>query len=223
VASSRVPTLLVPLRNRRQLFEVYYHRDGANGIFVAGEADFAVGDTLYVEINFLEEQRAFRLKGTVRWRRLHSGRSSLPPGLGVEFDDGERQTRDLVLDFARGREVEFTVRASHRLPVAIQIAYASDARFLTDVSDDLSAGGLFIATDDVLPKGTELELKLKPPGHLLGLRLRGSVAWVSLRGERRGMGIKFLFDNPRQQRQVEAVVDKLKSRIIRGMKIQVPR
>jgi type IV pilus assembly protein PilZ len=221
--STRTPTLLVPLRNRRQLFEVYYHRDGANGVFVQGEASFEVGDVLYIELNFLEEQKAFRLKGTVRWRRMPSGRSSLPAGIGVEFDDSERQTRDLVLDFARGREVEFTVRGSHRLPVAISIAYASDSRFLTDMSDDLSAGGLFIATDAVLDVGTQLELKLKPPGHLLGLRLRGSVAWVSLRGARRGMGIQFLFDSDRKRRQVEAIVDKLKSSIIRDMRIQVPR
>ncbi len=218
-----VPTLLVPLRNRRQLFEVYYHRDGSDGVFIAGEVEFAVGESLFVELNFLEEQRAFRLKGSVRWRRVASGRSSLPPGIGVEFEDSERATRDLVLDFARGREVEFTVRDSHRLPVSLNISYASDSRFLTDVADDFSAGGVFITTDEVLEPGTELEIKLKPPGHLMGLRLKGQVAWVSRTGPRQGMGIKFIFESERKRRQVEQVVENLKSSIIRSMRIQVPR
>ncbi|MFH1810160.1 MAG: TIGR02266 family protein [Pseudomonadota bacterium] len=221
--TTQIPTLLVPLRNRHQLFEVYYHRDGADGVFVQGEVAFDVGEMLYIEINFLEEQKAFRLKGSVRWRRVRSGRSSMPPGIGVEFDDGERQARDLVLDFARGREVDFTVRASHRLPVALSISYASDSRFLSDMADDLSVGGVFIATDNVLDVGTELELKLKPPGYLMGLRLRGTVAWASKSGARRGMGVKFQFGNQRQRRKIEDIVDKLKDSIIKDMRIQVPR
>lgn len=213
----------MPLRNRSQLFEVYYHQDGQDGVFVEGEVDFRVGEVLFVEINFLEEQRAFRIKGSVSWRRLASGRQNLTPGIGVSFDEKERGTRDLILDFARGREITFTARESQRLPASMSISYASDSQFLTDMVDDFSAGGVFIATDEVLDKGTELEIKLRPPGYLLGLKVKGQVAWTARFGARRGMGIKFIFENDRKRRQVAQVVEKLRAGIIKGMRIQVPR
>lgn len=218
-----LPTLLVPLRNRRQLFEIYYHREGQDGVFVAGEVDFRVGEQLFVELNFLEEQRAFRIKGAVSWRRMATGRTSLQAGVGVAFASTERATRDLILDFARGREISFTAREAQRLPVSMNIAYSSDAHFLTDIVDDLSVGGVFIATDNILEIGSELDIKLRPPGHLLGLRVKGQVAWTSKHGQRRGMGIRFIFASERQRRQLTHVVEKLRANIIKEMRIQVPR
>jgi len=221
--TEKVPILIVPLRNRVHLFEHYFHRDGADGIFVPGETAFNVGEPIYLELNFLEEQHSFRILGTVAWRRLTSRRAQLPAGIGVEFDVAERETRDLILEFARGREVSFTVRSSHRYPVTMQIAYASDSQFLSDVADDLSLGGLFIRAENLLEPGTILNLKLKPPGYLLGLRLKGVVVWVSKKKIRRGMGIKFIFDSERRKRQVESMVEELKATIIREKGIQVNR
>lgn len=220
---AKAPTLIVPLRNRTQMFEHYFHRDGSDGIFVPGEINFEVGEKLFLEINFLEEQRSYRIRGVVQWRRLKTRRLSLLPGIGVEFDSNERATRDMILDFARGRELEFTSRSSHRIPVTLQISYASDSRFLTDVADDLSLGGLFITTDKPLEVGTILNLKLKPPGYLMGIRVKGVVAWISDRASRSGMGIKFIFESERKKRKVESVVDNLKATIIKEMSIQVPR
>ncbi|MBN2358685.1 MAG: hypothetical protein JXR83_04480, partial [Deltaproteobacteria bacterium] len=155
------PTLMVPLRNRSQWFEHYYHREGSDGVFVPGSLDFAVGEPIYLEINFLEEQRSFRIRGAVRWRRVRSGRPALKPGIGVEFEASERPIRDKVLEFAAGRAVDFKVRAAHRIPVTLQLSYSSDSQFLSDIADDVSAGGLFIASDRVLDVGTIVNLKLK--------------------------------------------------------------
>lgn len=221
--TAALPTLLVPLRNRSQLFDVYYHQDDRDGVFVEGEVNFQVGEPLFVEINFLEEQRAFRIKGSVSWRRLSTGRHNLIAGIGVSFDEEERSTRDLILEFAHGREIVFTARESQRLPASMSISYSSDSQFLTDIVDDLSAGGVFIASDEVLEKGTELEIKLRPPGYLLGLRVKGQVAWTSTAGSRRGMGIKFIFESERKRRQLAQVVEKLRAGIIKEMRFQVPR
>jgi len=221
--TDKVPTLIVPLRNRVQLFEHYFHRDGDDGLFVPGEVSFKVGEPIFLELSFLEEQRSFRIRGTVSWRRLSKDRQRLPPGIGVAFDPAERETRDLILEYARGREVSFTVRGSHRYPVTMQIAYASDSQFLTDVADDLSLGGVFIRTDNLLEPGTILNLKLKPPGYLLGMRLKGVVVWISKKASRRGMGLKFIFDSERKKRQVEGMIEQLKAAIIKEMRMQAPR
>jgi len=217
------PTLMVPLRNRSQWFEYYYHREGSDGIFVPGDLDFGVGETLYVDLNFLEEQRSFRIRGAVTWRRVRSGRPALKPGIGVEFDASERATRDKVLEFAAGRAVDFTLRTTHRIPVTLQLSYRSDSQFLRDVADDVSAGGLFITSERLLDVGTIINLKLKPPRYLLGVKVKGVVAWLSRRKTRHGMGIRFLFENERSRRQIEKLVERLKASIIRDMRIRVPR
>lgn len=179
--------------NRAQEFlDIYFNNGGMGGVLVHLSAGVSVGDTCRLEFHFLRDDTddvVFHSRGIARWNRPTAARG-LPAGIGVEFLEGERETRDLLLDHAQGRQVHITSRRSRRFPVAVVVEYATDSVFLTDVTDDLSAEGCFLVSDSLLPPGSELKLTLKPPGERRGISLAAHVVWVRDEGLV-GMGIEF--------------------------------
>lgn len=212
------PSVLVALRDKAAFLEQYLPGNGQGGLVVPGDLHYSPGDRVVLELNFLSEQRTFRIRGVVTWTRGEG--SLLSPAMCAEFLEGERATRDLILDFVRGKDVRFTERSDHRFPVSLQIAYKTDAAFITDWTDDLSQGGAFIVTDKDIPLGTIMPLKIKVPGSILALKLRGVVCWTR-GGAMPGVGVKFLFESERQKKKVQGLVAEMKSEIILQMQGRV--
>jgi uncharacterized protein (TIGR02266 family) len=102
----------------------------------------------------------------------------------------------LVPDGAEGAETPAGAasnrRGSERHPVAIELEFAQDSHFFTGLSQDISEGGIFVATYERLPIGTALSLTFETqtgPVHA-----RGQVRWVrdAEQGDARpGIGIAF--------------------------------
>jgi uncharacterized protein (TIGR02266 family) len=68
-------------------------------------------------------------------------------------------------------------RTAHRVDLAVDIGFESDTNFFTGFSEDLSDGGLFIATYQTLPVGTSLGVSfVLPDGH--AIKCTATVAWV---------------------------------------------
>ncbi|MBK8173323.1 MAG: TIGR02266 family protein [Sandaracinaceae bacterium] len=85
-------------------------------------------------------------------------------------------------------------RISPRAEIEVDIGFQSDTNFFVGIAGDLSDGGLFIATQEALPIGTELTIAMVLPGghHITA---HGKVAWTR-RGEAKnntvaGMGVSF--------------------------------
>jgi Tfp pilus assembly protein PilZ len=66
-----------------------------------------------------------------------------------------------------------------------------------------------------------VECKLKPPGYLLGIKLRSRVAWVKSSGRPHGMGLQFLFDSERKRNKLKRIINKLSIELSRQL-IQKP-
>jgi len=66
-----------------------------------------------------------------------------------------------------------------------------------------------------------VECRLKPPGYLMGLKLKGRVAWVKKTGRPKGMGVEFIFASERQRKKVREVVKKLVAEHTRKVKKKV--
>ena len=115
----------------------------------------------------------------------------------------------MVLDHAAGKDVEFTDRSTRRIPCSLEISYRHDRDLVQEFAEDISEGGTFIRTERIYPVGTEVECKLRPPGYLVGIKMRGRVAWVAETGEPRGMGIEFKFESARQKRRLQELLKKL--------------
>lgn len=214
-----LPTIVLELANRSAYLDSYYHQNDPGGVFVPGDITLEPGTEVQLELVFAREHRTFRCRGVVRWRRAQRARN-LAPGLGIDFLDSEKNTRDLLLEFARGRSIKLFTRRDRRLPVKLEVHYATHSVFLADVTDDFSEGGMFVRTGDLLDVGTPLRIKLKPPGHLFAIRLRGEVAWQKSDG-RRGFGVRFLFDKPSVRRKVAGLVARLREQVRRTLEHRV--
>jgi Tfp pilus assembly protein PilZ len=86
---------------------------------------------------------------------------------------------------------------------------SQDRRYLVGVAENLSLGGLFMATPRPFPVGTLVFLDLYPGGDGEGtpFSARGVVRWRQLWREPRGMGLQFLEFSNLADRPVPALLD----------------
>jgi uncharacterized protein (TIGR02266 family) len=90
-----------------------------------------------------------------------------------------------------------TVRRDARIPMRLEVAFRTRGAFLVAYSANLSKGGLFIETEEALPPGTPLTIRLVVPGYLL--TIDGEVAWVRGKDEGQpGLGIRFVASSVEQ-------------------------
>lgn len=82
-----------------------------------------------------------------------------------------------------------------RVPVALEVRYASTCAFLVAYTTNLSKGGLFLDTPTPLPVGSEVQLTISAPHAPEPMVVWGRVAWVrdqvDADGHPTGMGVEF--------------------------------
>ncbi len=86
------------------------------------------------------------------------------------------------------------MRRHRRRTVRIQIDYRSEEGLCRGSATTLGAGGLFIATQQTLPRGCALRICFRLPGSELRHEISGQVVWSTPRGaslHTPGMGIAF--------------------------------
>jgi uncharacterized protein (TIGR02266 family) len=104
-------------------------------------------------------------------------------------------------------------RQHERAPAILRIAYPSAGVLRTDYAENISRGGLFIATDAPFAVGQRVELRLACPGGE-AIPVTGTVRWAGEhRGEdggaaTRGVGVAFDLDGPARV-DLEARIDAL--------------
>lgn len=141
--------------------------------------------------------------------QLHPARTVLARALGLEAR-GEG-TAPFLLTSSRVKPSqppagEPEQRDASRMELEVPIGLEGDNRFFTGTTDDLSRGGLFVATDDPLQVGTELRLSfVLPDGYRVSAR--AAVAWVRVPRYRphelpAGMGIQFEGLGPEDERAI---------------------
>lgn len=87
-------------------------------------------------------------------------------------------------------------RACARHSFEVEVGFESDSNFYTGFTEDISEGGLFLATYQLKPRGTEIDVLFTlPDGH--EVKTVGIVRWLrDLRDDnpdaRPGMGIQFV-------------------------------
>ncbi len=122
---------------------------------------------------------------------LHPAREELMRSLqAVDADD------EPVIPLGRKRATGHERRSGERIEIEAVIGFHTETNFFTGFSGDLSDGGLFIATWDLLSVGEELTLSfVLPEGRRI--RARARVSWVrepprsSDETHQPGMGVVF--------------------------------
>lgn len=69
-------------------------------------------------------------------------------------------------------------RRSPRFHLKLAITLRGDNNFYTGVSSDISEGGIFIATQYILPIGTPVVVQFHLSRYGVDLTLRGTVRWI---------------------------------------------
>jgi uncharacterized protein (TIGR02266 family) len=83
-----------------------------------------------------------------------------------------------------------------RFTVDLDVTLASDHNFYAGCAENLSAGGIFVATHKLLPVGEVMRLSIRLPGQDTAVEGSGEVRWVREYSERSnvppGLGLRFL-------------------------------
>jgi len=87
-------------------------------------------------------------------------------------------------------------RASSRIPLQTQVDLSSDSNVFTGFSTNLSEGGVFVATLNLLPVGTAVDLTFSLPGKVR-ISVQGEVRWTREVDDRMpdvfpGVGVRFV-------------------------------
>jgi len=92
-------------------------------------------------------------------------------------------------------------RGNERIAYPVEVSMTSDHNFYVGFTEDISDGGVFIATRTPLPPGTHLEFELG-----LGkgrVRVEGEVRWIR-ETDSPGMGIQFVNLHPKIAESINA-------------------
>jgi uncharacterized protein (TIGR02266 family) len=77
-----------------------------------------------------------------------------------------------------------------RVKLRIEVSYQKVDSYLHRFTDNISEGGCFIETDEVLPPRTEVPMEFSFPNHPDPVVIIGEVVWV-VEGTHSGMGIQY--------------------------------
>ena len=94
------------------------------------------------------------------------------------------------------------VRASERFDLEVQVDLESDHNFYTGLTQNISAGGLFIATNVLRRIGDRITLKFSLPGSTQPIDIETEVRWIRENSALHkvdgstGMGVRFINLSP---------------------------
>ncbi len=105
-------------------------------------------------------------------------------------------------------------RAFRRLAAGVRVRYQElhlrrpEREYLRGVAEDVSLGGMFLATRHTVPVGRTIELEFHPRGEEgAPVRARAVVCWRRRWREPRGMGLRFVEFAALGARRLESWID----------------
>jgi len=92
----------------------------------------------------------------------------------------------------------------------------TDSNFYTGLTQDLSGGGVFVATHQIRSVGERIKVVLSVPGHAEPFEILTEVRWVrdtslSRSSDEPGMGLRFLQMSPQAKNAVADFLTKRES------------
>jgi uncharacterized protein (TIGR02266 family) len=111
-------------------------------------------------------------------------------------------------------------RDSVRVPISLNVKFESRGEVRECLMTNLSAGGLFVATESPLPTGTPLNVRIRVERTGEEIELPGEVVSVevsaNLAEEERGMGIRFVNLDEAQREQVAELYEHAIEKAVEG-------
>ncbi|UCD70530.1 MAG: PilZ domain-containing protein [Syntrophobacterales bacterium] len=96
-------------------------------------------------------------------------------------------------------------REHPRVKLRIEVGYQKIDSYLHRFTDNISEGGCFVETDELLPPRTEIPLEFSFPNHAKPIVIIGEVVWV-VEGTHSGMGIQYKKISPAARKVLKEIV-----------------
>jgi uncharacterized protein (TIGR02266 family) len=115
--------------------------------------------------------------------------------------NGDLDKGDVIMKSHKGEE-----RRRHpRVKLRIEVSYQKMDSYLHRFTENISEGGCFVETDEVLPPRTEVPLEFSFPNHAKPVEIIGEVVWV-VEGSHSGMGIQYKKISPTARKVLREIV-----------------
>jgi uncharacterized protein (TIGR02266 family) len=100
-------------------------------------------------------------------------------------------------------------RESTRVKYITQVHLGSDSNFYTGFSNNISEGGIFVATHLLRARGTVIDIEFSLPDGGPPIRVETEVRWIcdAFASERPGMGLQFRALSPDERGRIEAFIN----------------
>lgn len=181
--------------------------DPGDGILTVAGVEPAPGLGTAVSVDLMLAEARVVLRGQV----VRTGKSGTAIALGIS----EREKINYLNGFVRGGLLN--LREQRRLPLRLAVTYGGLQGPAESFTRDFSESGTFVAADEPLPEGTQVNVLVGVPGLSNQLSLTGSVNYTRFADEDDvpGMGIVFLLDD-KQKDELRRVVDTLEAAMADG-------
>ena len=201
-------------------------RIGADGAFIRSLLAPKEGSRLELSLSLPGSPRPLDAKGTVGPRNMEPARES---GFWVQFDelaDDARSLLDVILRSrgvagpgrpARSEQIAHAdkPRAYPRVPAKLRVGWTSSHDFLVAYSENISRGGIFIATDNPPELREIVELSVELPDGLSPVKTRAEVvhsvtaAQARSSGRVAGAGLQFIDAGDDFRQRLDACIEAL--------------
>ncbi len=193
----RSPTSVrLQFASAQAFLEHYAANLSLGGLFIATKNPPPMGTELALRFELEDTGRILEVQGKVVHIQTEGpGRAG---GVGVSFTNVEPGMQKVLSAYVERLEKEGKLqpprRQAPRVPAKLVVRFASANAFLQQYAENLSSGGIFIATPNPAPVKSKLELELHLPKTDEILKLQGEVMHVQTGedGKPRGMGIAFI-------------------------------
>jgi uncharacterized protein (TIGR02266 family) len=105
-------------------------------------------------------------------------------------------------------------RASPRHEVEVDVGFETDSNFYTGLTQDISSGGLFVATHQIKSVGDHVKVKFVLPGVKTPIEVETEVRWVRESSALRradgahGMGLRFINLTDEAKKAISSFLDR---------------
>ncbi len=183
------------------------------GIFVQTTQLIKPGNSVSFEIG---STPPLVLEGKVMWSKTTTRMPGFESagGMGISVSKASEDWQKLISRLsenlagdARGIQERYEVRHV--------VKFQSTAEFLTDYTENLSHGGMYLATDQDLEPGATIRATIEIPGITESIEVIGRVAYrlnakqVEEQGRQPGVGVQFLELSPEAKNQLDHYLKRL--------------
>ena len=186
------------------------------GAFVRGVVTPKEGAAITAQFTLPGVVGPLDARGTVS-ERVPPGAKGKEAGFWLRFDELADGARALLEELIRERSAPHGApkRAFSRLPTHLQVSWPTTREFLIVYADNISAGGIFVVTDDPPELKTVVELSLRLPDNDVPAKTSAEVIQrvtpreAQALGKKAGAGLQFVGSDDEFRRRLDLCIENL--------------